>query len=38
MPRDYRVYLEDILEAARRIHAYTSAMSMKDFASDPKNI
>jgi len=36
MPRDYRVYLEDILEAAGRIHGYTSAMSMKEFASDPK--
>ncbi len=36
MPRDYRVYLEDILEAARRIHGYTSAMGAKEFASDPK--
>jgi uncharacterized protein with HEPN domain len=36
MPRDYRVYLEDILEAARKIHRYTSAMSAKEFASDPR--
>lgn len=36
MPRDYKVYLEDILEAARRIRLYTSPMSLKEFASDPK--
>jgi uncharacterized protein with HEPN domain len=36
MPRDYKVYLEDILEAARRIRLYTSGMSRKEFAGDPK--
>ena len=36
MPRDYRVYLEDILEAARKIHGFTSAMSLEQFARDPK--
>jgi len=38
MPRDYKVYLEDILESARRIRAYTSAMSLKELAHDTKTL
>lgn len=32
MPRDPRVYVEDILEASRRIRAYTRGMSLEDFS------
>jgi uncharacterized protein with HEPN domain len=34
MPREYKAYLEDIVEGSRRIASYTSAMSLKQFASD----
>jgi len=30
MPRDYKVYLEDILEAAARIRDYASALSREE--------
>lgn len=38
MPRDYKVYLEDILEASRQIHLYTSGMSTQEFARDRKTL
>lgn len=38
MPRDPRVYLEDILEAIRRIEAYTEAMDFVAFAKNPMAI
>lgn len=38
MPRDHKVYLQDILEAARRIRDYTSAMSLKEFAKDTRTL
>jgi uncharacterized protein with HEPN domain len=38
MPRDYKVYLEDILEAARQIRLYTSGTTMQEFASDRKTL
>lgn len=31
MPRDYRLYLSDILEALERIQEYTKNMTYKDF-------
>lgn len=31
MPRDSRVYLEDILEATRKIKTYTSDLSKTEF-------
>jgi uncharacterized protein with HEPN domain len=31
MPRDYKVYLEDILEAARKIRSYTDGLSYEAF-------
>lgn len=34
MPRDYNVYLEDILEAIRKIRDYTSGLSCKDLESN----
>lgn len=38
MPRDYRVYLEDILDAARKIREYAGGMSKDEFSSDSKTI
>lgn len=38
MPRDSRVYLEDILEATRKIIAYTSGLSKETFLEDEKTI
>ncbi|MFZ2053734.1 MAG: DUF86 domain-containing protein [Candidatus Aminicenantales bacterium] len=35
MPRDYRVYVEDILEASRRIRLYTKRMTEDDFERSP---
>ncbi len=34
MPRDYKVYLEDILEAAEAIAEFTSGLSSDDMAGD----
>jgi uncharacterized protein with HEPN domain len=36
MPRDYEIYLKDILEAIAKIRDYTSGFSFEDFADDPK--
>lgn len=38
MPRDFEVYLQDILEAIRKINAYTAGMSRAEFESDPKTV
>jgi len=36
MPRDYRLYLDDIVEAIKRIRNYTGGMDHKAFSSDLK--
>ena len=36
MPRDFKVYLEDILEAARKIRLYTAGLSFEEFCDDSK--
>jgi uncharacterized protein with HEPN domain len=36
MPRDSRVYLEDILEATRKIDSYTADLSKSEFFEDEK--
>ena len=36
MSRDYKVYLEDILEAIHKIRAYTAGLSLPTFAVDSK--
>jgi uncharacterized protein with HEPN domain len=36
MPRDSRVYLEDILEATRKIASYTAHLSKATFLDDEK--
>lgn len=38
MPRDFRVYLEDILEATRKITAYTGSLAKAAFLEDEKTI
>lgn len=38
MPRDYKIYLEDILEAVRKIHSYTAGLSLQSFARDSKTV
>lgn len=38
MPRDYKVHLEDILEAIGKILKYTESLSFQSFSSDPKTI
>lgn len=38
MPRDYKVWLEDISEAIQKIHGYTKGMSSKTFAHDVKTL
>jgi uncharacterized protein with HEPN domain len=36
MPRDCRIYLEDILDATRKIRAYTNGLSQTAFLQDDK--
>jgi len=38
MPRDYRLYLEDILEAIGKIERYTEGLSVAMLAGDPKTV
>ena len=38
MQRDYRVYLDDILEAVSRIQSYTSGLDHTRFSSDLKTL
>ncbi len=36
MPRDYKVHLEDILEAIQKVRDYTAGHTLKTFAQDSK--
>ena len=38
MPRDHRVYLEDIVEAIQRIQNYSKGLSREQFSQDPKTM
>ena len=38
MPRDSRVYLEDILEAIQRIRSYTAGYTKERFRGDPRTV
>lgn len=38
MPRDYRVYLEDILEAIQKIQRYTSNLTLDQLRVDVKTL
>jgi uncharacterized protein with HEPN domain len=36
MPRDYKIYAEDIAEAIRKIHRYTVGHNRESFSQDEK--
>ena len=38
MKRDYRLYLDDILDAIQKIEAYTKGLSYSDFSKDNKTV
>jgi len=38
MPRDYRLYLEDILEAVTKIESYLEGVSWQEFAEDSMRV
>ena len=38
MPRDYKTYFEDILEAIDKIVRYTSGLSKEDLVRDEKTL
>ena len=38
MPRDYKVYLDDILESAQKIRDFISEISIDDIEKDPKTL
>ena len=38
MPRDYKVYLDDIIEAIERIRDYTVGLSLETFVNDRKTV
>ena len=38
MPRDYKVYLEDTLEAIEKVVRYTSGLSKETFSADPMRV
>lgn len=38
MPRDSRIYLEDIVAAVGRIHRYTAGMTRVEFDADEKTV
>ena len=38
MPRDYRLYLEDILDSIQKIHNYMSGISVESLEHDPKTL
>ena len=38
MPKDFRVYLDDIIESAEKIKSYIAGMSYEDFLNDAKTI
>ncbi len=38
MPRDYKVYLDDILTAIERVEEYSRGLSLRSFSSDHKTL
>jgi uncharacterized protein with HEPN domain len=38
MPRDFRLYLEDVIEAIAKIRRYTAGLSFHQFAEDEKGV
>ena len=38
MPRDYKVYLQDILDAVGKVRSYTTGLTLKTFSEDTKSV
>jgi len=38
MPRDFRAYLEDVLDAAAKIREYTAGLTLATFRKDPRTV
>jgi uncharacterized protein with HEPN domain len=38
MPKDFKVYLDDIIESSAKINAYIAGLSYDDFLNDDKTI
>jgi uncharacterized protein with HEPN domain len=38
MPRDFRAYLEDVLDAAARIRDYVAGLTLETFRKDPRTV
>lgn len=38
MPRDYKIYLEDILDAIGKVLQYVGSQSFEDFSKDEKTV
>jgi len=38
MPRDYKIFLEDILDAIQKINVYTAGLSFEKFKNDSKTL
>jgi uncharacterized protein with HEPN domain len=38
MPKDYKIYLEDIVECIGKVHNYTAGYILIDFCNDAKTI
>lgn len=38
MPRDFKIYLEDIIECIGKIYTYTAGLLVVDFCNDEKTI
>ena len=38
MPRDYRLYLDDILECVEKIASYVAGMNVEEFSADPRTV
>jgi len=38
MPRDFRAYLEDLLDAAAKIRDYTAGLTLETFRKDPRTV
>ncbi|HYQ82650.1 MAG TPA: DUF86 domain-containing protein [Rubrobacter sp.] len=36
MPRDFRIYLDDILQSSRKIESYTAGLTRQQFREDEK--
>lgn len=38
MPREYRLYLDDILQSSQKVRSYTSGLGSEEFRADEKTL